>query len=234
MLESESKQVASTTECASRLNSWGMRSAACLIRESGKALLVYVPYGSQPGWDFPGGTKHEGEFSCQVAERETCEETGHKVRAIRQISPIVFECEILAKNVCKKAVDEGFLKKKWVSASEVDGLQLRGWTWGDKRAILKAHLGKSSSSPAHPEARDACNCLACQGQGFSSHAQTCAAGHSSSSQEACACLQRSGGTVNAEDSCGCRPCLGEGWSSTLSKCVQGHETSSEESCMCER
>merc|ERR1712117_559852 len=160
-------------------------------REHGKALLVYVPYGHQPGWDFPGGTKHEGEYSCQVAERETCEETGHKVRAVRQISPIVFECEILAKNVCKKAVDEGFLQKKWVSRHDVDGLHFRGWTWGDKRTILKSHLGRVSLiSPASsklPEEPDACGCLACQGQGWSSRQGRCSKGSETSPQEACSC-----------------------------------------------
>jgi len=207
------------------------------VREEGKALLVWVPYGSRPGWDFPGGTKHHGEYSCEVAERETCEESGHKVRAVRQISSIVFECEIVAKNVCKDAVDEGFLKKKWVSRSQIDGLQFRGWTWGDKRAIIKSHLGQSSSpavSIPQAVALDACGCLACQGHGFSSHTHACAPGHGSDKQEACACLEQSGNTTDGEDSCGCRPCLGEGWSSTLGRCSQGSETSSQEACICER
>merc|ERR1712038_726241 len=103
---------------------------------------------------------------------------------------------------------------------------------GDKRAILKSHLGESSSSAPQPEARDACGCLACQGQGFSSHTQTCAQGHSSDKQEACTCLQQSGNTTDGEDSCGCRPCLGEGWSSTQVRCSKSSETSSQEACSC--
>merc|ERR1711994_1204 len=74
----------------------------------------------------------------------------------------------------------------------------------------------------------------CQAPGFSSHTQTCAPGHSSDKQEACACLQQSGNTTDGEDSCGCRPCLGEGWSSTQGRCSKGSETSSQEACSCER
>jgi len=126
--------------CASRLNSWVKRNAACLITSGGKALLVYVPYGSNHGWDFPGGQKHEHEFACQTAEREACEETGYKVQAVRKLTYNVFECNIVAENVCRKPVDEGFLKKRWVSRDQIHSVHYRGGTWGNKAAILAGHL----------------------------------------------------------------------------------------------
>lgn len=126
--------------CASRLNSWVKRNAACLITSGGKALLVYVPYRPAPGWDFPGGQKHEHEFACQTAEREACEETGYKVRAVRQLTYNVFECNIVATNFCRKSVDEGFLKKRWVSRDQIHSVHYRGGTWGNKAAILAGHL----------------------------------------------------------------------------------------------
>jgi len=125
--------------CASRLNSWVKRNAACLIKSGGKALLVYVPYG-RAGWDFPGGTKHEHEFACETAEREACEETGYKVRAVRMLTYNVFECTIVAKDVCRKPVDEGFLKKRWVSKGDIYSVHYRGGTWGNKAAILADHM----------------------------------------------------------------------------------------------
>jgi len=125
--------------CASRLNSWVKRNAACLITSGGKALLVYVPYGSA-GWDLPGGQKHEHEFACQTAEREACEETGYKVRAVRKLTYNVFECNIVARDVCRKPVDEGFLKKRWVSKDQIHSVHYRPGTWGNKATILAGHL----------------------------------------------------------------------------------------------
>jgi len=132
-------QVQGSHGCASRLNSWVQRNAACLITSGGKALLVYVPYG-RAGWDFPGGQKHDHEFACQTAEREACEETGYKVQAVRKLTYNVFECNIVAKDFCRKPVDEGFLKKRWVSRDQIHNIHYRGGTWGNKVAILAGHL----------------------------------------------------------------------------------------------
>merc|ERR1719343_1385210 len=125
-LSQAKRSVGVTSDCASKLNHRSKRNAACVVRQEGKALLVYVPYGSAPGWDFPGGHMHQDEYACQTAERETCEETGHKVRAVRKLTYNVFECVVVAKHVCRNAVDEGFLKKKWVSMSEIHSVQYRG------------------------------------------------------------------------------------------------------------
>jgi len=233
-----------TSDCAQKLNHWSRRNAACLVVDSkGKALLVYVPYGSR-GWDFPGGMKESNEYACQTAERETCEETGYKVRAVAKLSYNVFKCEILAKNACKKPVAEGFLKKRWVAKAEVNSVNYRSGTWGDKRGLLQQHL-KGSSTPPAPrpspgpggadEAKlDACGCKACWSQGFSSRARTCAAGSMSDKREACGCLQRSGQGSDGSDACGCRPCRGEGWSSTRNRCSSRSETSAGEACKCAR
>jgi len=126
---------AASANCAARLNNYDKRNAACIVKEQGKGLLVYVPYG-RPGWDFIGGTRHHGEYACETAEREACEESGHKVRTIRKISHYVFLCEIVQKDYCKKAVDEGFLQKRWVSRSEVWGVKYRPGSWGGNKAQL--------------------------------------------------------------------------------------------------
>lgn len=46
-------------------------------------MLVWVPYGRTPGWDLPGGQGRDEEAACETAERETLEETGMRVRAVR-------------------------------------------------------------------------------------------------------------------------------------------------------
>jgi len=226
-----------TSDCPRRLQHWSESNSACIVVRDNRALLVWVPYGSSPGWDLPGGWKHDGEAACETAERETCEESGIKVLAVKKLSFNVFQCEVLAFGACRNPVDEGFLAKKWASRDELDSLQYRGGTWGDKRGILKQALGSASPSPGPPSSTwqpdwaDACGCKMCQGEGFSSSSQQCRAGAATGADEACACLRRGGGAV---DACGCRACDGEGWSSTQRSCSRGAETSPEEACQCRR
>jgi len=126
-------------DCARRLNNYDQQNAACLVKNNTLGMLVYVPYGS-PGWDFPGGQRNSGEYSCQTAERETCEESSHKVRALYQLSSNVFMCELVEEGYCKNSVAEGFLETRWVSKGEVYNVNYRPGTWGDKPGILYANL----------------------------------------------------------------------------------------------
>jgi len=231
-----------TSDCAQSLQAWGKSNAACLVVRDNKALLVYVPYGSAPGWDFPGGQRHGGEFSCQTAERETCEETGYQVKAVARISSYVFKCEIVASNVCRKPVDEGFLRKDWFAQDQINGLRFRGGSWGDKQGTLREHLtsstsdnaaDSSTSDSALADMHDVCGCKVCQNKGFSSRAQTCAHGSESDRQEACQCAKRQQGSGGV-DSCGCRPCYHEGWSVTRGRCAWGSSTDASEACECEK
>lgn len=228
-----------TSDCASRMNHWSRRNAACLLVQGDTALLVKVPYGSAPGWDFPGGRKKSDEYACQTAERETCEETGYQVRAIEKLSYNVFRCEVVRKGACRKPVDEGFLRKKWWPRGELGSLNYRRGTWGDKRALLYRHVGKSKKAEPSTSRRlgseilDVCGCNVCRNQGFSSRRNQCAYGSYSDPGEACACVKQSKGS-DGVDSCGCRPCLGEGWSSSRGRCVQNAETDAREACDCER
>merc|ERR1711920_628028 len=103
-----------------------------------RGMLVYVPYGS-PGWDLPGGQRHHGEYAREIAERETCEESSHKVRALYHLSGNVFMCELVQRGFCRQAVDEGFLKTKWVTKDEVYSVKYRPGTWGNKPGFLNAN-----------------------------------------------------------------------------------------------
>jgi len=128
-----------TSDCARRLNNYDKSAAACLVKNNSRGMLVYVPYGS-PGWDFAGGHRNSGEYACETAERESCEESSHKVRAIQKLSYNVFLCELVAVNFCKESVDEGFLETRWVTKSEVYSVNYRPGTWGDKPGLLNANL----------------------------------------------------------------------------------------------
>jgi 8-oxo-dGTP pyrophosphatase MutT (NUDIX family) len=219
-----------TTDCAQRLTMFDERHAACVVVKENRALLVWVPYGHAPGWDLPGGQHHHGEAACETAEREVCEETGFQVRAKRQLSYNVFECEIVAENVCRRPVDEGFLRKTWVQRQEVGELQYRGGTWGDKQGLLRSAL---LSSTPQPDWRDACGCKMCQGEGFSRHTQQCSVGHTTEVNEVSVCLRESSQQAD-EDACGCKPAEEKGWSSTVGMCAEGHDTDPEEGCECQR
>eukprot|EP00928_Gymnodinium_smaydae_P049568 TRINITY_DN3328_c0_g1_i5.p1 TRINITY_DN3328_c0_g1~~TRINITY_DN3328_c0_g1_i5.p1 ORF type:complete len:367 (+),score=41.01 TRINITY_DN3328_c0_g1_i5:77-1177(+) len=136
-----------TSDCKTRLNVNYRNNAACIITNNSKALLVYVYYdkpgGRHRGWDLPGGElKGHSEVACESAEREACEETKMQVRAVQTLSRYVYKCEIVRENSphCQKQVDEGTLKMKWVSYNELDHIQYRGNTWGDKKKLLKAAL----------------------------------------------------------------------------------------------
>mmetsp|Transcript_6380 Transcript_6380/g.20522 ORF Transcript_6380/g.20522 Transcript_6380/m.20522 type:complete len:297 (+) Transcript_6380:66-956(+) len=122
-----------TSGCASRLGHGRSHASACLVVRDGKVLMVRVPYGRRPGWDFPGGRAHSGEAPCETAEREACEETGYGVRAVGRLSRSVFRCEIVALGVCTRPVDEGFLEKGWFSRHE---------TGAHRHAERRPHLGE--------------------------------------------------------------------------------------------
>jgi len=129
-----------TSDCAKRLNHWSTRSSACIVIRGNQVLLVHVPYGESPGWDFPGGQAKGCEPACETAEREVCEETGYRVKATRKLTYDVFLCDYVASHVCTKSVDEGFLRKQWYHRSEIDSLTYRGGTWGDKRGLIHRYL----------------------------------------------------------------------------------------------
>eukprot|EP00931_Biecheleriopsis_adriatica_P119736 TRINITY_DN94933_c0_g1_i1.p1 TRINITY_DN94933_c0_g1~~TRINITY_DN94933_c0_g1_i1.p1 ORF type:complete len:332 (-),score=59.92 TRINITY_DN94933_c0_g1_i1:150-1058(-) len=209
-----------TSDCAQRLNHFSERTSACLVIRGNQALLVKVNYGSSPGWDFPGGYKKSRESACETAERETCEETGTSVRAVAKLTYNVFKCEVIEENACRRAVDEGFLQKKWITKDQIDSLTLRGGTWGDKRSLLREHLSSSGTSAPAGEP-DACGCI--PPKGWSSTRQRCSSSSSTSVSEAAAC-------TGEADQCGCVP--PEGWSSTYQVCRSGSRTSESEASQC--
>lgn len=219
--ENRTERQVPNTNCSSRLNHYSKFSAACLIIRESKALLVRVPYGNSPGWDFPGGLNDNGEAACQTAEREVCEETGSSARSIRKLTSNVFMCELTGSNVCRKPKDEGFLETRWITLEEVDKVSFRGGTWGDKKSLLKQYLKPSIGGSSG--ARDACGCL--PGQGWSSTSKSCSTSSQTSVEEAAACKQ-----AGFRDACGCP--LGQGWSSTSKSCSTGSQTSPEEAATC--
>lgn len=105
-------------------------------------------------------------------------------------------------------MDEGFLNKKWASREDLDRLDYRGNTWGDKRGLLKQALESSSPPPSlesEPAWPDVCGCKMCRGEGFSSTTQQCSTGSDSDPNEACECLRR--GAAEGQplvDACGCK------------------------------
>jgi endonuclease/exonuclease/phosphatase family metal-dependent hydrolase len=135
--------------CAQELNHYSRSNSASVVIENDRALLVWVPYGSSPGWDLPGGRQKYGEYACETAERETCEESGFEVRATEVIQSNVFRAQLTGGR-CTEAVDEGFLDTRWVTINEIDGLQFRGGTWGDKKSILKSQLQSNDTTTWHP------------------------------------------------------------------------------------
>jgi len=148
----------------------------------------------------------------------------------------VFKCEFVAENVCRKAVDEGFLQKNWFPHNEIDSLQYRGYTWGDKKGLIKQNLIASEepvlgAAPGEEtEHLDACGCKSCAGEGFSTGRGSCARGSMTQVFEALQCT--AGKAHNGKDSCGCDLGRGEGWSSTRRVCRQGSGTDPREACAC--
>jgi len=221
-----------TSDCASRLNVHSEHHSACVVTQNNRALLVWVPYGSAPGWDLPGGMKHSGESACETAEREVCEETGYQVRAVERLAYNIFKCEIVAANVCTSPVDEGFLSKTWAVKEDLANLQYRGGTWGDKEGHLASAL---QSSEPQPDWTDVCGCKTCHGEGFSTTQQQCVVGKTTENNEACACAQQSAAAGEEPvDVCGCKVCAGEGWSSTAGRCASGSDTDPQEACDCQK
>jgi len=220
-----------TSDCKHRLNVFDEHHSACVVTRNNKALLVWVPYGSAPGWDLPGGRKHDGEAACETAEREVCEETGFQVRAVDKLAQNIFQCEIVAENVCTNPVDEGFLRKTWAVKEDLASLRYRGGTWGDKRGILASAL---RGSAPQPDWADACGCKMCHSEGFSTSLGQCSAvGKTTGTAEACACLRRGAAQGGPpQDVCGCKVCEGEGWSTTVGRCAKGSNTDPSEACEC--
>lgn len=222
-----------TTDCAQRLQHFSGRAAACLLLQNDRSLLVYVPYGRAPGWDFPGGNRKRSEAACETAERETFEETGIRVRAIEKLTSNVFKCEVVEDKPCRTRVDEGCLRKKWVTKNEIGSLRLRGGTWGDKRGLLHKHI--SSSPPSPPAGQpDACGCTS--PQGWSSTRNRCSSTSVTSQDEAARCMAvastttASSSTSEQPDACGCFP--PGGWSTTRSRCSSGSTTTIDEAAKC--
>lgn len=63
-------------------------------------------------------------------------------RRRRQLAEGVFHCELVAESACKNPVDEGFLGKLWASVNDLQELQYREGTWGDKLSLITSALGK--------------------------------------------------------------------------------------------
>eukprot|EP00930_Biecheleria_cincta_P025257 TRINITY_DN17999_c0_g1_i1.p1 TRINITY_DN17999_c0_g1~~TRINITY_DN17999_c0_g1_i1.p1 ORF type:complete len:366 (+),score=53.61 TRINITY_DN17999_c0_g1_i1:87-1100(+) len=220
-----------TTDCAQRLQHFSGRAAACLLLQNDRSLLVNVPYGTSPGWDFPGGNRKSSEAACETAERETFEETGIRVRAIEKLTYNVFKCEVVEDRPCRTSVDEGCLQKRWVAKNEINSLNLRGGTWGDKRGLLHQHVGSSPPPPSPPPVPppsppasqpDACGCTS--PQGWSSTRNRCSSTSVTSDDEASRCMNKQ------PDACGCFP--PEGWSTTRSQCSSGSTTAQDEASKC--
>merc|ERR1712107_774245 len=53
------------------------------------------------------------------------------------------KCEVVEDKPCRTRVDEGCLRKKWVTKNEIGSLRLRGGTWGDKRGLLHKHISSA-------------------------------------------------------------------------------------------
>ncbi len=204
------------SDCEERLNDYSRASSASLIIENERALMVWVSYGDVPGWDFPGGTLHSDEYACETAEREACEETGFHVRTTGKITTNVFTAERTGGPTCA-IVDEGRLDQRWVSLEEIESLQFRGGTWGDKKAILKQHLSSEV---------DACGCTG--GEGWSSTNNECRLSSETDVNEAQFCIERD--QQSQPDACGCTG--GEGWSSTNNECSLSSETDANEALLC--
>jgi len=188
------------------------------------AMLVWVPWGRRPGWDLPGGHDKRGEAPCETAERETCEETGMSVRAVERLSGSVFRCEITGTKVCTKPVDEGFLKTGFFQKHELNGLQFRGGSWGNKVDKLHKALAEGNQQPSI----DACGCRPGI-DGWSTTTKECKATSQTSPREAIGCQRKSN---SAEfDVCGCKRGV-QGWSSRRQRCSTGSKTSQSEADHC--
>jgi len=233
-----------TSKCAERFPYKDHVNAACLIVEDRKVLLVY-----KAGWDLPGGWKHGDEVACETAERHTCEETGHQVTAVEQITHNVFRCKIEKFHACKDFVDNAVQQKHWWPRDQITNLAFRSSTWGDTKSIISRYFGGSASSPGQlfqhqfvpisssqsGEAElDPCGCDVCRSEGFSSRFQRCSIGETSLRLELCACLLRKQPQLGLEgvDACGCKSCRGFGWSSSRGRCALGSTTSATEGCQC--
>jgi len=221
--------------CAQRLGHGSSHPAACVVIKDNKALLVWVPYGSSPGWDLPGGLSKGGEAPCETAEREVCEETHMSVRAIGRISSSTFRCEITGYDVCRNPTDEGFLRTEFFYEHELDGLQFRGGSWGDKvgklrRAFAEGNSGNSPPPVAPPNgiSIDACGCRPGI-DGWSTTTQECKATSQTSPREAIGCQRRTGDSEF--DVCGCKKGV-QGWSSSGGRCSATSETSPSEADEC--
>jgi len=153
-----------SSDCADRLQEFAHADgAACIVVRSNQALMVNVPYSRRrAGWDLPGGRGDKGnEAACETAERETCEETGHKVRAVAKLTDMVFRCEVESENHCTNSVDEGFLDQGWFSHGQLGSILYRADTWGDKQSMLSQQLtaesgGEEGEPPATPGNGAAC------------------------------------------------------------------------------
>lgn len=148
-LESSSANSSAPSSCAVRLNIHHKASAGCIITRQNngvrEGLIVLAPGNKngvkQGGWDLPGGQKEKTDWAaCDTAEREACEESGHRVKAVRSLSKWVFECRVVQWNACTKKVDEGRLHTKWITAGGVKYVKWRPKTFGPKQEILEGIL----------------------------------------------------------------------------------------------
>jgi len=254
-LESTSKEV--NSDCSQRLGRRSTQSAACVVINDGKVMLVWVPYGKQ-GWDLPGGYSDGSEPDCETAERGVCEETHHEARAVQNIGGNVFRCELGSGNACKGQVDEGLLRFAWFRLEDLDTLSFRdGDTGGDKKRVLRDQLQQGTPPTSLPSPAptslpppvtlptpslpppvgappngqfDACCCRVGR-EGWSTTIRQCRSSSQTSPEEAAVCHRARNGQSGEFDVCGCR--IGqEGWSTTVRQCRSGSWTSPEETAAC--
>jgi 8-oxo-dGTP pyrophosphatase MutT (NUDIX family) len=79
-------------------------NAGCLVKRNG--LLLAVKTVKSGKWDIPSGKPEAGETADQTAVRETLEETGIQVKAVRLLEDFdqefyVYECQIVDENSSK-------------------------------------------------------------------------------------------------------------------------------------
>jgi len=96
------------------------RAAVVIPFLNGRLLMTYHP--ARAGWEFPGGTREQGETVEECALRETLEETG---AAVRNLQPLGFyrvsrDGKILTKTALYTAEAAGLAEKPgWSETGEV-------------------------------------------------------------------------------------------------------------------
>lgn len=114
---------------------WAGVIAACLIQEHNKYLLVQEKQKKAYGlWNFPAGHVDKDETLEEAAIREASEETGYRVRLVREVGLYHEAAERPVKHVFMAEIIEGeltipedeILDARWFSYSEIEVLHNSG------------------------------------------------------------------------------------------------------------